>query len=477
MMNAQEQHRGSIRWRGGRADVRLSLGAPHGRRTFLLPHTLTREQAEERVGALARLAARLRAAGRVALALPLLARLATVEGPRDAKVTTEAIEAVLAGDTVVLPTGETTFGELAQRWTSGELTRLYPDHVRPKSTAGKDAQRFESYLLEPIGPVPLASFTLDHAQYAMRQLPADLAPATRRQIAQIIRRVLALAVFPVRAIKENPIPRGFLPHTGERKAMTYVYPSEDRALLGRTATALPFRIFYGFLDREGMRAGEAEALEWPDVDLENGVVTLAENKTDDPRAWALRPDVVRALRAWRALREARGDRGARVFVNDAGAPLHVASKHLRAHLHAAGIERSALFDRSKTRQPIRRHDLRATFITIALANGKTEAWIADRTGHKSSLMINRYRRTARNAAELGLGDLAPLDLAIPELAPSAAAAEERTTAETEPRPHGPRERWSRRGPRRRGPSRRDLGRVRKAGEGSVSRPTETQIPL
>ena len=57
----------------------------------------------------------------------------------------------------------------------------------------------------------------------------------------------------------------------------------------------------------------------------------------------------------------------------------------------------------------------ATMITIALAMGRSETWVADRTGHKSSTMINRYSRAARTAAELGLGDLTPLDVAIPEL--------------------------------------------------------------
>jgi hypothetical protein len=66
------------------------------------------------------------------------------------------------------------------------------------------------------------------------------------------------------------------------------------------------------------------------------------------------------------------------------------------------------------KQQIRAHDLRATFIMIALANGRSESWVADRTGHRSSLMINRYRRAARSVAELGLGELTSLDDAIPE---------------------------------------------------------------
>ncbi|MCK6587665.1 MAG: hypothetical protein L6Q76_08785 [Polyangiaceae bacterium] len=52
----------------------------------------------------------------------------------------------------------------------------------------------------------------------------------------------------------------------------------------------------------------------------------------------------------------------------------------------------------------------------ALANGRTEVKVEDRTGQKSSPMLSRYRRAARTAAELGLGDLLPLDTAIPELA-------------------------------------------------------------
>ncbi len=50
-----------------------------------------------------------------------------------------------------------------------------------------------------------------------------------------------------------------------------------------------------------------------------------------------------------------------------------------------------------------------------LANGKTETWVADRTGHMSSQMINVYRRWARGHEELELGEFTPLVDAIPEL--------------------------------------------------------------
>ncbi len=71
---------------------------------------------------------------------------------------------------------------------------------------------------------------------------------------------------------------------------------------------------------------------------------------------------------------------------------------------------------SDKRQRIRAHDLRASFITVSLALGKSETWVADRTGHTSSVMLNRYHRKARQVAQLNLGPFLPLHEIIPELA-------------------------------------------------------------
>ena len=97
---------------------------------------------------------------------------------------------------------------------------------------------------------------------------------------------------------------------------------------------------------------------------------------------------------------------------------------LRAHLAEIGLdrERPELFTSTEHRRKMRVHDLRGTFVTVHLANGKSEAWISDRTGHKSSAMINRHKRTARTYAELHTGVLEPLDTAIPELEAAASTA-------------------------------------------------------
>lgn len=91
-------------------------------------------------------------------------------------------------------------------------------------------------------------------------------------------------------------------------------------------------------------------------------------------------------------------------------PLDLAGA-LREHLRAIGLdnERPELFTSTDRRIMIRVHDLRGTFVTIALANGRSESWISDRTGHRSSQMIAKYKRPARTFDELQLGDLVPLD--------------------------------------------------------------------
>ncbi len=68
--------------------------------------------------------------------------------------------------------------------------------------------------------------------------------------------------------------------------------------------------------------------------------------------------------------------------------------------------------RTTTRLALRAHDLRASFVTIALSLGRSEAWVTDRTGHRSHEMVKRYQRAARQASELNLGDWGPLDVAL-----------------------------------------------------------------
>jgi len=232
---------------------------------------------------------------------------------------------------------------------------------------------------------------------------------TQREAFVLFRSALGYAVE-LEIIQTNPSQHIPLPGSARTKALPYLYPDEEATLVSSEAVPLPYRLLYGFLAREGMRKSEALRLTWDDVDLARGIVRLDENKSDDPRAWALRSDVIRALSWWR---ESRSDDSDRVFLGSKGKPLNTLRAHrLRAHLRRAGVTRAELYETTPSRQAIRVHDLRGTFVTLSLAAGKTETWVQDRTGHTTNAMLQRYRRQARTAAEVGLGDLEPLDALI-----------------------------------------------------------------
>jgi integrase len=314
---------------------------------------------------------------------------------------------MLVAQAVTPDYGAITFEQFALRWTSGQLHLDHPDHVASKQSEG-DENILKNRIRPLVGPVPLVAFTLEDADRVMRELPRDLSPAYRRAVAQVVHRVLSLAVYPAKVIKANPLPKGWLPKIGRPKAKSFLYPKEEAALLGNKAIDIRYRMLVGFLTREGARKGEACSLTWEDIDLTNGTVTLDVNKTDDPRSWPLEPSVVRALVKWKKAHAGKGP-------FDGLDVAHI-GEQLREWLKASGVDRPQLFASSEQRIHFRAHDTRSTFVTLSLAADKSEAWIARRTGHRSSSMIARYNVAAANARELGLGQLLPLDKAIPELA-------------------------------------------------------------
>jgi hypothetical protein len=104
-----------------------------------------------------------------------------------------------------------TLEAFAKEWTSGELRKRHPDHVREKKDPSEDIQILRDRINPLIGMLHLPEVTLEHAERVMRALPSSLATRTRRHTAQCLRKVLSLAVYPGRHIASNPIPREWMP--------------------------------------------------------------------------------------------------------------------------------------------------------------------------------------------------------------------------------------------------------------------------
>ena len=322
-----------------------------------------------------------------------------------------------------------TFMEFGNLWTSNELNRRFRGHVK-HIDQDENIRRLKTHVYpiifrtRTIGDTTLSEFGLDHADHVLAQ--PTLPDGSLRHVAQCMHRIMKLAVYPARLLDRSPFPPGWLPAANEQKERGYLYPLEDADLMGYGPLALVWRLFFGFSNREGIRQENAATIEWANLSLDlqggGGHIVLDKTKNGRGGTWALDPGTAEAFRRWRTICPSTrwvfpteaipGHRRRR-----AGKSLYVdhASETLREALQSAGVDRPKLYQNGNNRLRIRAHDLRATFVTLALANGKSEDWVMQRTGHNSSIMLARYRREAKTAQELGLGWLQPLHEVIPEL--------------------------------------------------------------
>jgi len=318
--------------------------------------------------------------------------------------------------------GPSTFRDVAELWCSGQLAKDYPDHklLPEKSKEARDEDRsILSVFLPLLGYKPVATITLADIDAARRLIPKGAHPNTRRKYALKLRMVLRLAESPLRLIARAPavdIPR--------RKASNlfgFLYPQEEAQLLAQTKIPLLYRMIYGYLARNGCRIGETLQLTWDHVDLETGDIHIDKRwtKTQRARRWVLDTDVLEALEAWHRV-SGSPKPGALVFPGRAGKRLtHGAvRKRFTTDLKLAGVTRKSILVGGDGIDPLRVHDLRASFVTLSLRAGRDLKWIMTRTGHETLGVLQVYDRLVQDANEHHLPRwFAPMAQAIPELRP------------------------------------------------------------
>ena len=400
--------RGGVRVYKGRVYARVRFGK-NERLEVRLPWAKTADEAGDRPSVIGELCDQLLAGGRRDLVKPIAHEAGVADTTTKLATVKKAVAAYVKMGAIVAPASMTTFFDVAEDWIDGSLRKKHPDHVATKKDFKIERGRLRRYIYPHVKDVPLAFFTKEDADRVMAALPTNRVKrsTTRRHVAQIMNRVLNLAVMPLGLIKHNPLPEGYLPRIDKGKMYTCLFPHEETKLLACKEVDEAFRLFFGILDREGMRVSELVDSEWWQWNLEVGTFTATKTKTDDPRFWALRPDVTRAMRLWK---KRFGTTKRTPFADISAAKdfkLYLA-QNLRASLETAGITRKELLESTDHTAMLRAHDLRATFVTVSLAEGKQETWIRDRTGHRTMGMIDRYRRTARQFVELKLGSLPDL---------------------------------------------------------------------
>lgn len=300
------------------------------------------------------------------------------------------------------------------RQTVGEfLTNWLADSVQQsvrERTHENYRQNVEKHIRPVIGGIVLDRLTPAHVQSLLAKMEqGKKSGRTRQLVFGILKRALAQAVkwgLIVRNVCEA------IERPQARRKEMKVLTAEQAAALFTTIKGDRLESLYVLAVTTGLRQGELLGLEWSDVDLTAGKLSVqrtlyqfdGEFRTGEPKSERSRRMVnlpqmaVEALHAHRRLMMTEGNTGAaRVFVMPDGSPVDrtwLYRRHFRDVLIEAELP------------PIRFHDLRHTAATLLLSEGVHPKVVQERLGHSSiQLTLDTYSHVLPTLQEDAAGRL------------------------------------------------------------------------
>lgn len=286
----------------------------------------------------------------------------------------------------------------AGKYTLGQWMDVWFENYAQIRVRPSSHQTYKGYIenhIKPnIGKIPIEKLTSLELQKFYRKLltegrvdrieaenqPKGLSAKTVRNIHQVLSSALDLAVEQ-KLILVNPALKCALPKVEHREMQTL--PAEQlAAFLQEAKNSGVYELYYLDL-ATGLRRGELLGLKWEDIDLDQGVIRVRRQvaringkvqemplKTKNSyRSIAISQDAVQMLQEMKA----KG-LGEYVFPSPTGGPISPDS--VLNMLHRV-LERAGL-------PPLRFHDLRHTFATLALQNGVDIKTVSGMLGHFSA---------------------------------------------------------------------------------------------
>jgi len=258
------------------------------------------------------------------------------------------------------PASGVAFADAAAEW----LRYVEHDRQRRPSTIRDYRIVVDKVLVPVLGEAPLAAITSAHIDAFRARLVAEgrLSPRTINKYLALIHGILKRAqrVFGLSANAAAGVERQPMRRSGDFEVLS----AEEVEALARAATHTQDGALYLTAAYAGLRLGELRALRWRDVDFAKRLVhvrrSYVERSEGVPKSGRVRSvpmidQVARALDELSRREHFTGDEDL-VFCNQVGG--HFEDSALRRRFYAAR-ERAGL-------KPIRFHDLRHTFGTLAV---------------------------------------------------------------------------------------------------------------
>ncbi len=271
----------------------------------------------------------------------------------------------------------------AQRHTLAELIDRYMVDVLPrKKGAAKQRQQLH-WWREQLGVYALADLTppllAEYRDKLAAGFPGDepRSPATVVRYLAALSHCLSIAVKEYQWLEDSPLRKVSKPQE-PRGRVRFLSDDERAALLTACEDSLNPCLYpvVVLALSTGMRSGEIMHLEWRDVDLARGWLTLRETKNGDMRGVPLTGKALELVKEHARTRR-RVDTPLLFPGMNPGKPVNLRQPWEKA-LKQAGIE------------DFRFHDLRHSAASYLAMNGASLNEIAAVLGHKTLAMVQRY---------------------------------------------------------------------------------------
>ena len=302
-----------------------------------------------------------------------------------------------------------TFGEVF----SGPYLSLAQD-TKKKASWSKETWLFRTFLDPVIGKTPLkdvSPFQLEKIKKNMNA--AGMAPKTVMYALATIRQVFNFARRNDLFSGDHPVSKVSKPKFDNRR-QRFLSQAEAARLL--EALALKSQQVYemALLSLHcGLRLGECFNLEWADVNLESGILTLLDTKNARTRPAIMTKIVKEMLSA-----KTPGAPHDRVFSSAKGRPVEQISASFARTVKALGFNEGVM----DTRHKVVFHTLRHTYASWLVQCGTDLFTVQKLLGHESISMTQRYAHLSPDTLQSAVKNLeASFDSSSPAQAANAAS--------------------------------------------------------
>jgi integrase len=291
----------------------------------------------------------------------------------------------------------------------------YKKHIEPV---------FADHVLSKITPFDLEKFkkdlsTKNLAPATVKKLvPATvkkLAPATVKHVLVLIRQLINKAILWNMWHGENPIKKVKLPKLNNRRER--FLSGEEAQMLLKELEKVSYQLYnIALLSlHTGMRAGEIFALKWGHIDIDNGMIHIADPKSGHARKAFMTNTIKEMFKTLDDERSEQLDDDKAEEIDDGKSEKFVFESRANSkidhvsHAFWHAVDRLG-FNKGITdpRQKVTFHTLRHTFASWLAMQGTPILTIKELLGHQSLVMTERYSHLSPDQKKEAIDDIEKL---------------------------------------------------------------------